>query len=114
MTITARRWTFFSAAIVAATVGPLAVPHPFLFSLFAQALIWILVAASWDLLAGYAGQLSFSHAGFFAIGAYVAAGLALHLKLSPWLGLLGGALFCAVVGFGVGLPALRLPGQFLA
>jgi ABC-type branched-subunit amino acid transport system permease subunit len=114
MTTAARRWGLFLIAVLAVAGGPLIVPHPFLFSLFAQALIWILVAASWDLLAGYAGQLSFSHAGFFALGAYTAAGLALHLQLSPWLGLLGGTLLSAVLGFAIGLPALRLRGHYLA
>lgn len=79
-----------------------------------QAAIWALVTASWDLLSGYTGQISFGHSGFFALGAYTAAGLAFHLHVSPWFGLAAGAALCSLVGLCVGFPALRLRGHYLA
>ena len=93
---------------------PVLLPHPFVLSLATQAVIWALLAASWDLLSGYTGQVSFGHAGFFALGAYTAAAASKHLGLSPWLGLALGAAVAAVVGFGTGFPALRLRGHYLA
>jgi len=93
---------------------PLLVPHPFVLSVATQALVWALLAASWDLLAGYAGQVSFGHAGFFALGAYAAAAATKHAGLSPWLGVPFGAALAAAVGIGVGFPALRLRGHYLA
>jgi branched-chain amino acid transport system permease protein len=89
-------------------------PHPFVLSIATQAVIWALLAASWDLLSGYTGQVSFGHAGFFALGAYTAAAASKHLGLSPWLGLALGAAVAAVVGLGTGFPALRLRGHYLA
>ena len=66
-----------TAAIIALAVAGLAAPlvwsHPFVLHIAIQALIWALFAASWDLLSGYTGQVSFGHAGFFSIGAYTAA-----------------------------------------
>jgi branched-chain amino acid transport system permease protein len=41
---------------------------------------------AWNILGGYAGQLSLGHAAFFAIGAYTSVVLHTHLGLSPWLG----------------------------
>jgi branched-chain amino acid transport system permease protein len=111
---TTRRWLWFAGSVAAAAAAPFAVPHPFLFSLLIQAAIWALVTASWDLLSGYTGQISFGHSGFFAIGAYTAAGLALHLHVSPWFGLVAGAILCSLVGLCVGFPALRLRGHYLA
>jgi len=93
---------------------PVLLPHPFVLSLATQAVIWALLAASWDLLSGYTGQVSFGHAGFFALGAYTAAAASKHLGLSPWLGLALGAAVAAVVGLGTGFPALRLRGHYLA
>ncbi len=93
---------------------PVLLPHPFVLSIATQAVIWALLAASWDLLSGYTGQVSFGHAGFFALGAYTAAAASKHLGLSPWLGLALGAAVAAAVGLGTGFPALRLRGHYLA
>ena len=93
---------------------PVLLPHPFVLSIATQAVIWALLAASWDLLSGYTGQVSFGHAGFFALGAYTAAAASKHVGLSPWLGLALGAAVAAVVGLGTGFPALRLRGHYLA
>ena len=52
-------------ALLAATglAAPLVWSHPFVLHVAIQALIWALFAASWDLLSGYTGQVSFGHAG---------------------------------------------------
>ena len=111
--MTKLRLLSFGAAGVALFL-PVLLPHPFVLSIATQAVIWALLAASWDLLSGYTGQVSFGHAGFFALGAYTAAAASKHLGLSPWLGLALGAAVAAVVGFGTGFPALRLRGHYLA
>jgi branched-chain amino acid transport system permease protein len=108
-----RRWLGIAALVVAALL-PVLLPHPFVLTLATQALVWALLAASWDLLSGYTGQVSFGHAGFFALGAYAAATATKHVDLSPWLGLVLGALVAAGVGLLTGFPALRLRGHYLA
>src|SRR5262245_22729476 len=111
--MTARaRW--LCALGTASVLLPLVVPHPFVLTVATQAVIWALLAASWDLLAGYAGQVSFGHAGFFVLGGYTAAITSKTLGLSAWLGVWLGALLAAVVGLAVGFPALRLRGHYLA
>jgi branched-chain amino acid transport system permease protein len=99
---------------IAALALPLVWSHPFVLHIAIQALIWALFAASWDLLSGYTGQISFGHGGFFSIGAYTAAVLTKLVGLSSWLGMLAALLLCALVGLGVGFPALRLRGHYLA
>src|SRR5262249_58146833 len=98
----------------AAALLPVLVGHPFLLSLATQAMIWALLASSWDLLSGYTGQISFGHAGFFALGAYTAAATSKHLGLSSWVGMALGAAVAALVGLGAGFPALRLRGHYPA
>jgi branched-chain amino acid transport system permease protein len=83
----------------------------------------IILAVSLNLINGHTGQFSLGHAGFMAVGGYSAAKLALTLQphLPPWAqpaifvcGLLLGGIMAAVVGLGVGVPTLRLRGDYLA
>lgn len=99
---------------VAGLAAPLAWSHPFVLHIAIQALIWALFAASWDLLSGYTGQISFGHGGFFSIGAYTAAIFSKTLHLSSWIGMAAALFLCAIIGLGVGFPALRLRGHYLA
>lgn len=89
-------------------------PHGYILYLIALGLIYAIVALGLNLLLGYAGQVSLGHAGFFAIGAYTSALLTLRLGV-PFLAALAAAgCLTAVVGFLLGLPALRLSGPYLA
>jgi branched-chain amino acid transport system permease protein len=72
------------------------------------------LAVSWNLIAGFGGQFSLGHGVFFAVGAYTTTLLYLRWGLTPWLGLIPGALLCAVVGPLIFLPTFRLKGSFFA
>lgn len=76
--------------------------------------VWAMAAIGLNLLTGYTGQISIGHAGFVGIGAYVSALLTLKAGLPFWLALPGAGLVSAVIGLGLGLPALRLSGPYLA
>ena len=76
--------------------------------------IFAIFAASWDLLAGYTGQVNFGHALFFGAGAYTSALLSLKLGLSPWLTIWAGAAVAMLFGFLVGYLCLRLRGSYLS
>ncbi len=76
--------------------------------------IYIILAASLNLINGITGQFSIGHAGFMAIGAYVSAIFTAKLHLPLLLALLVGALIAAIAGFLIGLPTLRLNGDYLA
>jgi branched-chain amino acid transport system permease protein len=66
------------------------------------------------LLIGFNGQISLGHGAFYAIGAYTSAILMTSWNVPYWLTLPASAVVCAIVGFLVGLPALRLGGLYLA
>ena len=79
--------------------------------------IYILLAVSLNVATGYLGQLPLGHAGFMAVGAYAAALLWKALPKETWaviLGLLLGGLVAALFGLVIGIPALRLKGDYLA
>jgi len=66
------------------------------------------------LLLGYAGQPSFGHAAFFALGAYASAISATRWGWHPVMGALAGVVVTAVVAYGIGFPLLRVRGHYLA
>jgi branched-chain amino acid transport system permease protein len=66
------------------------------------------------LLTGFNGQISLGHGAFYAIGAYTTAILMTAWDVPYWATLPVSAIVCALVGFLVGLPALRLGGLYLA
>lgn len=77
-------------------------------------MIYIILSTSLNLINGITGQFSIGHAGFMAIGAYLSAIITAKLHGPLALGLLVGALVAALAGFIIGLPTLRLKGDYLA
>ncbi len=82
------------------------------------AIINAILAMSLNLVSGYTGQFSLGHAGFMAIGAYVSAYFSTRFPFFAGLGIIfttvGGGLLAAFAGWLVGLPSLRLKGDYLA
>lgn len=75
-------------------------------------LLYVTLGSAWNLLGGFAGQLSLGHAAFFGIGAYSAAILASKSSLSPWLGMLIGPLLVLPLASLVGWICFRLRGPY--
>lgn len=72
------------------------------------------LAVAWNIIAGFGGQFSLGHGVFFAVGAYMTARLYLVWGVTPWLGLIPGAVLCALVGPLIFWPTFRLKGSFFA
>lgn len=98
---------------------------PYYFDILIGIGINIILAVSLNLVNGYTGQFSLGHAGFMAVGAYASSWLTLKYGYSIGSGtlstttvfvlaLLGGGLGAALAGFAVGVPSLRLKGDYLA
>lgn len=74
----------------------------------------VMLAVSLHLVIGITGQFSIGHAGFLAVGAYISAICTMQLHLPFIVGLLAGAIVAAIAGLIVGIPTLRLRGDYLA
>ncbi|SFL83154.1 branched-chain amino acid ABC transporter permease [Pelosinus propionicus] len=74
----------------------------------------VILAVSLNLINGFTGQFSIGHAGFMAVGAYLGAVLTVKLQLPFIVAILGGAAAAGFLGFIIGLPTLRLDGDYLA
>jgi len=88
----------------------------FIMATVATICINIVLAVSLNLITGFTGQFSLGHAGFMAIGAYSTALVTLAVPTIPGLigGLLLGGLLSALMGLLIGIPTLRLRGDYLA
>ena len=74
----------------------------------------IILAASLNLINGYTGQFSLGHAGFMAVGAYVGVVLTTNFQMPFPVALLAGGVSAGLLGALIGLPTLRLRGDYLA
>lgn len=74
----------------------------------------VILAVSLSLINGFTGQLSLGHAGFMAVGAYVAVIMTNMLDLPFIIGILAACLAAGLAGFIIGVPTLRLKGDYLA
>lgn len=76
--------------------------------------IYIILTLSLNMVVGYTGLYALGHAAFSSIGAYTSSILAINYGVSPWLGLICGACLSALFGALIGLPSLRLKGDYFA
>lgn len=102
-------------------VAALAVALPFAFDargygirILCLALLFAAMAQSWNIVAGLANQISLGHAAFFGIGAYTSTLLLIHFGLSPWLGMVAGAVLGGFAALLISLPTMRLRGHYFA
>lgn len=76
--------------------------------------VWIIIATGLNLLTGYMGYVSFGHAAFVGVGAYLSAILAQRLGVSFWIVLAGAPLLTALLGLLIGVAILRLSGIYFS
>ncbi len=100
------------AAVALLALFPLFISSDYYRHVFIIALMWVVIGSSWNLLAGYTGQISFGHAIFFGIGAYSAGLCTTQLGISAWWGMLLGGPMAMVFGFLLGCVCFRLRGTY--
>lgn len=76
--------------------------------------IFAILSISLNVIIGYAGIFALGHAAFYGVGAYSAALLMIHFELSFWIALPMSAIIAGIAGLIVGLPVIRLRGDYLA
>lgn len=77
-------------------------------------LFYVMMASSWNLLAGFTGQVSFAHAAFAGVGAYTSGILAAKAGLPPLVGLPIGIAVAAVLGLALGSLCIRMGGIYMS
>jgi len=77
-------------------------------------LLYVALGSVWNILGGFAGQLSLGHAAFFGIGAYTSAIIASKTALSPWWALIAGPILVLPIALAVGWICFRLRGPYFS
>lgn len=104
-------WLF---PILSLSLLPLFMRDPYFLLVLIIANTYAVLAASWDILGGFAGLPSFGQALFFGIAGYASGFINLQLGLSPWITIPIGAVIGMLVGTLLFAPALRLKGAYFA
>src|SRR6476646_11339681 len=109
-----RRFLWPSVALVLVVAYPLLFSTPFQQRLGALVLLYAIAASAWNIVGGYAGQVSVGHAVFFGIGAYASVTSFVHLGLPPIAGAPIGMAVSVLVAALIGVPTLRLSGHYFS
>ena len=111
-------WTYFLLAILIYGVVQVLIMTGFVDIRYQNLLITIciniILAVSLHVIIGITGQFSIGHAGFLAIGAYISAIFTMKLSMPFLVAILAGAVVAAIAGIIIGVPTLRLKGDYLA
>jgi branched-chain amino acid transport system permease protein len=87
---------------------------PFYLDILIMILLWAMLASSWNIAGGYAGMFSLGHGAFIGIGAYMSSMLFILFKLSPWIGMIVGAVVAGAIASFLGYICGRLKGHYFA
>jgi branched-chain amino acid transport system permease protein len=113
MTIMRTPW-LVTLLVLIAVIWPVAQFTDYHLFQLTMVVVYAIAILGLSLLIGFNGQISLGHGAFYAIGAYTTAILMTIWNMPYWATLPVSALVCAIVGFLLGLPALRLGGLYLA
>jgi branched-chain amino acid transport system permease protein len=102
-----RRATLLLAALVIVLLGLPAFVNPYVLSVATLILFFAYTGQAWNVMMGFAGQLSLGHSLYVGVGAYAAAGVFVHYGVGPWAGMWLAVVACALLGALIGALAFR-------
>ena len=109
-----RPWFGWAAAAAAIAAFPWLDRNPYHLHLVILFALWLALGEAWNILGGFAGQVSFGHAAFFGVGAYATSLLYTRQGVPLELGALAGAVVAAAIAVPIGLVCFRLRGAYFA
>lgn len=105
-------WPLIALALV--ILYPLVFTTPFQQRLGALVLLYAIAASAWNIIGGYAGQVSVGHVVFFGCGAYASMAAYSHFGLPPLAGIPAGVAAAVLIAAVIGVPTLRLSGHYFS
>lgn len=108
------KWRFAAlAALVAAVVLlPQFVENAFAIDIFIRILLFSFIGVAWNLMGGYAKQLSLGHVAYFGLGAYTSTLMQIDFNISPWIGMVAGGIVAMLASLPIGWLCFRLRGPY--
>jgi branched-chain amino acid transport system permease protein len=93
---------------------PLVLRTGFEVDIAVRVLLFAFIGVAWNLMGGYAKQLSLGHAAYFGLGAYTSTLLLIKFGISPWIGLIAGGVVAMLASLPIGWLCFRLRGPYFA
>jgi branched-chain amino acid transport system permease protein len=102
-----RRALPWLAALLALLLAAPWLAGDYLLTVLILVLYFATVGQAWNVMMGFAGQLSLGHSLYVGVGAYASAALFVHFRIGPWLGVWVAILLCVALGCAIGFLAFR-------
>lgn len=99
-------------SIVLVLTFPLTTPNPYTLQFGINMLMFAYLASAWNIIGGYAGQMALGNVVYFGIGAYTSSVLFMYEGVSPWIGMIVGALIAGGLSLLLGSLTFRLSGSY--
>jgi len=108
------KWTWLALAVVVAALLmlPQVVKNAFALDIFSRILLFSFIGVAWNLMGGYAKQLSLGHAAYFGLGAYTSTIMQIDFNISPWVGMIAGGVVAMLASLPIGWLCFRLRGPY--
>ena len=108
----ARGWLAVAAVVLVGVALTFGVQERYHHRVLTLVFLWAAMGLSWNIISGYAGQISFGHQVFFGIGAYVTVLLIVKAGLTPWIGMIAAVGVAVLAAVLIGIPTFRLAGIY--
>lgn len=102
----------FGVLAIALIGLPQVVSSSFAVDVFIRILLFAFIGVAWNLMGGYAKQLSLGHAAYFGLGAYTSTILQIDFGISPWIGMIVGGVVAMIASLPIGWLCFRLRGPY--
>jgi branched-chain amino acid transport system permease protein len=109
-----RTWLWLGLLIAFVLILPVVVTDRFATDIFIRILLFAFIGVAWNLMGGYAKQLSLGHAAYFGLGAYTSTILEIRYGISPWIGMVAGGGVAMLASLPIGALCFRLRGPYFA
>ncbi|ETA81918.1 branched-chain amino acid ABC transporter permease [Youngiibacter fragilis] len=93
---------------------PLFLKNNYLLSILVQIFLFAALGSAWNIIGGFARQISWAHASFFLVGAYTGMLMFQYLKISPWISVFVGVVLSIIFAIFIGAPSFRLRGTYFS
>lgn len=104
----------FLAIVLVFALIPMFVSSSYIINLLVLALLYGMLSSAWNFVSGFAGQFGLGNGLYFALGAYVCAGLYYNQHITPWVGMILAALIVAMIALLIGFVTFPLSGSYYA
>ena len=104
-------WLIFIGILL---IFPVFVKVSYVLHIAIMIFMYTTLGVSWNILTGFAGQISLGQSVFLGVGGYTSAVLLVKFGVSPWIGLFAGIIASMALGWFIGIPCFRLKGRYFA